>query len=180
MAASGITGCELHIPFKDWSPDQRERNNYDEIERWSIRLQNCLGGCECGVLEWVHSFSIPDSTIVLVTIPGTTTLCGSVVASHMFVATFNFRWDGSTLGTIRHVDVDGIGESSTASAMDSPPLNYFGQQNQEVVKFFPAHLNTVSPKYQIHVYQDSGGPINCAIRAQEWYPCCDCDWAYGC
>jgi hypothetical protein len=176
---AGITGCELHIPFKDWSPDQRERNNYDEIERWSIRLQDC-GTCSCAVLEWDHEYHINDSTVTSVSIPATIDLCGSVVDTHMFMATFNVQWEFNAGGTIRHFDVEGNGESSTISAMDSPPLNYFGSQYQNLTKFFPAHLNTVSPKYIVNVYQDSGVALNVTIRVQEHYPCCDCDWAYGC
>lgn len=172
--------CLFQTPHKEWANDSRERENWSEVERWSLRLKNCGSTCTCAVLEWDHTQSIPSGAITNIAIPGTTVLCGTVVTSHMFIATFNIRWDGSTAGTLRHVNVFGNGESSIISGDTAPPLNYFGLQLQNVTKFFPAHLNTLSPKYTVQVYQDSGAALNVTVRGQEHYPCCDCDWAYGC
>jgi hypothetical protein len=39
----GFSACDLHIPHKDWSGDPRERQNYDEMERWARNFyRNCL------------------------------------------------------------------------------------------------------------------------------------------
>jgi hypothetical protein len=42
-----FTGCDLHIPHKEWSGDEDERQNYLEMERWANHFRkNCL---PCGV-----------------------------------------------------------------------------------------------------------------------------------
>jgi hypothetical protein len=174
-----IDPCVLHVPHKEWANNEQERQNYLEIERWSIRLKECGSTCTCAVLEWDHTQAIPDSTATQIAIPGASTLCGSVVDSHMFIVTFNIKWDGNTNG-MRHFDVEGNGESSSIAGMDAPGLNYFGSQTMNLTKMFPSHLNTMSPKYIVNVYQNSGGPLTVQARGQEFYPCCDCDWSYGC
>jgi hypothetical protein len=38
-----FTGCDLHIPHKEWSGDENERQNYLELERWANNFRkNCL------------------------------------------------------------------------------------------------------------------------------------------
>src|SRR5262252_9384617 len=41
MTAPTYGSCDLHIPYKKWSGDQKEEDNYAEMERWAQRLKDC-------------------------------------------------------------------------------------------------------------------------------------------
>ena len=175
-----IDPCKFHAPHKEWSGDPQERENWSEVERWSERLAKCMGTCTCAVLEWNHSFSIPDTTPTVLTIPGTVAHCGSPDPAHFFIVTFGLEWQGNNTG-VRDIIVIGIGEAGGLYGSTVPGCTGMdGQQRMNVTKMFPAHLNFLSPKYQVTAWQTSGVALNLNCRVLEYYPCCDCDWAYGC
>lgn len=51
---SNFDPCQLHIPHKGWTDNPQEKQNYDEIERWSTRLKGCGARGE-GSINWTRS-----------------------------------------------------------------------------------------------------------------------------
>lgn len=71
MPLAAPTGCNLHIPFKNWSDDPHEESNYNEIERWSLRLvTNCLGARgEVGFTDTTTTLNVTATPAAYVALP---------------------------------------------------------------------------------------------------------------
>ena len=46
MATFGPT--DLHVPYKNWSGEEQEYENYEEMERWSRRIKDCYPAASTG------------------------------------------------------------------------------------------------------------------------------------
>lgn len=181
MAYQQFDGCLVHIPNKDWSGDPRERMNYEEIERWAVRLKAC-STCTCSVEQWSASGTAASEDIVSIPRPeDTTVLCGTTDSSHSFIAMVHFIWQGAVTTGFRDLQLTGNGEATSFPGMTVPgATSWDGVQRLSVTNNFPSHLNTLTPKYYLTVWQNSGSSINWFVQVNEYYPCCNCDWRYPC
>lgn len=60
----------LHIPHKDWNKDPNEKQNYDEIERWSFRLpRGLIGSANQFSTVTIPAFSGTAQAVDYVSIP---------------------------------------------------------------------------------------------------------------
>jgi hypothetical protein len=173
-------GCDLLIPHKKWANNEQEFQNYLELERWAKRLKDC-NSCTCSIETGVLNFSLPDNTFTQKNRPTTAVKCGTTVSSHLLIVNMGIVFDGNAAG-VRDVYVIGNGDSQTAYGTTVPGVVGLidGTQRMNITRTFPAHVNTLSPKYFITLQQNSGVALNVQIEVTEYYPCCDCDWAFPC
>jgi hypothetical protein len=63
---SVVGGCDLHVPYKRWSGEPQEEQNYEAIEQWAKRLPGCFGGGALGPvsqnLTHGNSLGLPDNS----------------------------------------------------------------------------------------------------------------------
>lgn len=79
---ANFTNCDLHIPYKEWVDDSRERENYSEIERWARQLLHggCLASTTGTIVSRNLSQSIPTGTNTSISFPTTLYSSGSDVS----------------------------------------------------------------------------------------------------
>jgi hypothetical protein len=190
MAFQMFDKCKLHIPHKEWAIEEnlpgamKERDNYAAIEQWSQGLADCFGSCTCSVEQWLDSATVDENSIATIPRPDVTSqLCGTTNTEHMMIVNVNVFFQGvASPSGDRDVQILGNGELTSIHGMTVPGSTAWdGQQRISVTRFFPSHLNSLSPKYNILLWQNgSGMTLNYSVEVEEYYPCCNCDWPYGC
>jgi hypothetical protein len=174
-----IDGCKLHVPWKDWSDNPKERENYEEIERWSYRLAEC-SSCTCSVERGTTGGTLADGAITAINRPTTVVACGATDPGHLMILNVYAIIQGNAAG-FRDLQVNAPSEGGTQHGMSSPGvIAWDGSQRLHVNRFFPAHVNTLVPKYQVLLWQNSGVPLSYNLFVEEYYPCCNCDYPLPC
>jgi hypothetical protein len=172
--------CDFHAPHKDWANNPLEKQNWEAVEQWSQRLKSC-GSCSCSVEQWKASGTSDDNHVTVINRPTPAVQqCGTTIDSHAFMVWVHFLWEGNNTGS-RDLQLTGDGESTAFEGLTAAGCtSWDGYQRMHTANMFPSHLNTLSPKYFLQAWQNSGSTLFYFVQVDEYYPCCECDWSYPC